>query len=390
MSTYQISVLGRPTDKRKADLRHAIAKLVEPFDLKIDRDIVLLNESEPRDPKLAQVAVYFGADNPGTASAAVLASMLREHVPIIPAVEHLEDFHRQIPQILHFANGVELAVSGNNLQGLAAPVLECLGLLRRERRVFVSYRRGEATDAALQIYGTLSKAGFDVFLDTHAVRPGEDFQAVLWHRLCDSDVVVMLDTPGYFKSKWTAAELGRALAKRIAVVGIVWPGHSPERETQLREPIYLDANDLHGAANGLTPSRLQHIRERVEIARSRSLAIRHAALAGSIVSAAEQIGGTFIGTSKHRVLTVKLPGGTDLQLLPTVGIPTARTFQAAEEQGALGGTRARGDAVVAYDHIGLHADHKNHLHWLEKNLGGRRALRVSSAAWELGGWEAGQ
>jgi TIR domain len=65
---------------------------------------------------------------------------------------------------------------------------------------------------------------FDVFLDTHGIAPAEDFQTMLWHRLCDSDVLVMLDTPNYFGSRWTSAEFGRALAKGIAVLRVGWPG----------------------------------------------------------------------------------------------------------------------------------------------------------------------
>ena len=77
-------------------------------------------------------------------------------------------------------------------------MLESVGLLPRQRRVFVSYRRDEARQAALQLFNAFSAKLFDVFLDTHGIAPTEDFQAVLWHRLCNSDVLVMLDTPGLF------------------------------------------------------------------------------------------------------------------------------------------------------------------------------------------------
>jgi hypothetical protein len=100
--------------------------------------------------------------------------------------------------------------AGPKLEALAAALLECVGLLRPQRRVFISYRRVESANAALQLHEALGSRGFDVFLDTYDVRPAEDFQAIVWHRLCDSDVMVMLDTPGYFGSRWTAAEIGRA------------------------------------------------------------------------------------------------------------------------------------------------------------------------------------
>ena len=77
---------------------------------------------------------------------------------------------------------------------LASAILECVGLMRRQRRVFLSYRSVESRAAALQLHDLLTARGFDVFLDTHVIRPGDPFQDVLWHRLCDSDVLIMLDT----------------------------------------------------------------------------------------------------------------------------------------------------------------------------------------------------
>lgn len=208
---------------------------------------------------------------------------------------------------------------------------------------------------------------------------------MLWHRLCDSDVVIMLDTPGYFASRWTAAELGRALAKQISVLGVVWPGHTPERVAQLREPIYLEQGDLQGADGPLALPALQRIRESVEVLRSRSLAIRHAAVAGAIASAVQGIGGSFAGVGAHRALTVILPDERRLRLFPAIGVPTAETFQEVEEQAA--DVAEVGSApIIAYDHVGLHQRYQRHLDWLQEKLGGHRTIRVTQVAWELGAW----
>src|SRR3546814_9098176 len=88
--------------------------------------------------------------------------------------------------------------------------------------------------------------GFDVFLDTHDIRPGDPFQDVLWHRLVDSDVMVMLDTPTYFDSRWTRQEIGRARAQEIQVLRVIWPEHTPNKLTDLAETIYLDPKELEG------------------------------------------------------------------------------------------------------------------------------------------------
>src|SRR4029079_15742943 len=108
--------------------------------------------------------------------------------PVIPTIAAHGNFATQIPPQLHFSNGLRRRADDAEMNELAAAMLECVGLLRKQRRVFVSYRRTESRSAGMHLHDVLSSHGFDVFLDTHDVRPGEPFQDVLWHRLCDSDV----------------------------------------------------------------------------------------------------------------------------------------------------------------------------------------------------------
>ena len=167
-------------------------------------------------------------------------------LPVIPTILAAGDFGTLVPPFLQRSNGLRRRADDPKMTELAVALLECVGLLRRQRRVFVSYRRVESRNAAVQLHDLLSGRGFDVFLDTHDIRPGEPFQDVLWHRLCDSDVLVMLDTPTYFESKWTRQELGRARAKEIHVLRVVWPDHTPTKHTDFAETVYLDRADLSG------------------------------------------------------------------------------------------------------------------------------------------------
>lgn len=388
MSTYQIGILGQPDDEQLGRLRSTLTEMVQPFGLTVGQDVNFLDSAHiaERETKSAFVGVYFGTDACDEQADGILSSLIHEHLPIIPVVTDLNKFSAQVPQVLRFSNGMALSSAGTELEALAAVVLECLGLLRRQRRVFISYRRVEAANAALQLHDVLGGAGFDVFLDTHDVRPAEDFQAVLWHRLCDSDVVVMLDTPGYFASQWTAAELGRALSKKISILGVVWPDHTPERQMQLREPIYLNANDLEGADGPLSFTAVERIREAVERLRSRSLAIRHTALAGAVSSAVMEIGGSFAGVGPYRAFTVILPNQRRLCLFPAIGVPTAETFQEIEEQAAAIAATGDETPVLAYDHVGLHQRYQQHLEWLQGKLGGNRTIRITEAGWTLGAW----
>jgi hypothetical protein len=185
-------------------------------------------------------------------------------------------------------------------------MLECVGLLRRQRRVFVSYRRIESRTAALQLHDLLTSRGFDVFLDTHDIRPGDPFQDVLWHRLCDSDVMVMLDTPTYFDSRWTRQEIGRARAKEIHVLRVVWPDHKPNKLTDLGEAIYLDQVQLEGTDGPIITETADAIVLGVERLRSRSIAARYMSITGRLRADVEKIGGRIEGIGAHRAIAIRL------------------------------------------------------------------------------------
>ena len=199
-------------------------------------------------------------------------------LPSAPA----NDFATYIPDFLQASNGLRCRYDDPDMTELVAAMLECVGLLRWQRRVFVSYRRVESRAAALQLHDLLTARRFDVFLDTHEIRPGDSFQDVLWHRLCDSDVMLMLDTPTYFDSKWTRQEIGRANAKGIHVLRIVWPDHKPNKFTDLAETIYLTPAELEGANGPIVDLKANEIVLAVERLRGRSIASRYMAITGRL------------------------------------------------------------------------------------------------------------
>ena len=221
MGFYQLGIIGTPDAGTRAVLINSIAEMIKPFGLVIGNEVELLNANDclTRDQKTAFAAVYFGGTPTESQSLKAIDALVRQNAPVIPVVDDLKNFSSKVPPALKGANGITLGAAGPNQEGLAAALLECVGLLRRQRRIFLSYKRVDSAAAVLQLHEALGSFGFDVFLDTFDVRPGEDFQAILWHRLCDSDVMVMLDTPGYFGGRWTAAEIGRALAKKISILG---------------------------------------------------------------------------------------------------------------------------------------------------------------------------
>ena len=113
----------------------------------------------------------------------------------------------------------------------------------KQRRVFVSYRRDKARQAALQMLDALSP-GISTFSWIPIASHRQKISTMLWHRLCDSDVLLMLDTPDYFNSRSTGAKVGRALAKGISVLRVGWPEAQCSARLATASLAELNTNEL--------------------------------------------------------------------------------------------------------------------------------------------------
>jgi len=221
-----------------------------------------------------------------------LSSLLDKGIPIIPVATALRNFSKEVPALLSPLNG--LALDTHSAFQISTALLECATLLPRQRHVFISYRRDNGSEAALQLYSSLSARGFDIFLDTHKLHPGEHFQEVLWQRLCDCDVLLMLDTDRYFDSRWTNAEFGRAMSRGLAFVRVGWPGISLNPRAGAAVNLQLDSSHFE-TAHSLKPVALASIAEAVEMARTKSVAMRYQSLVDTLKASVSRIGGRLNG-----------------------------------------------------------------------------------------------
>jgi hypothetical protein len=385
MTLYELIVLGKPSTEQMQALSNRFTEVAGEFGLTFGDELKLLDVADfgKRSPKATATAIYFGGDP--AAHLKELDALQQDKIPVIPAVSKGASPTIVLPGRIHALNACFVDVADAKLDALVAAAQECMGLLRRQRRVFISYRRNDSREMAVQLHDELSGAGFDVFLDTHDIRPGEIFQEMLWHRLADCDVVIMIDTPDYFGSKWTKQELGRSLAQGIQVLRLVWPGHSGTRHLSLSDTISLSAANLT-PGNRLTPLVVTEVIDRTERLRSRSVAARHMSLAGAFKVEVERIGGLVEGIGQHRAIFVTLPNGLKLQAYPVVGVPTAdllndihRTAEAADV--------ARLPCLV-YDHTGIRPTWIAHLDWLDERIKEVRGLRIFNAGWELAAWDS--
>lgn len=370
---YQCLVFGNPSDEQLTAFAASFGDALNHFGLKTGTDFAITKGITAEFVEtVPTVAIFFGGA--GT-TLKEHAELVRLSIPIVPLVSSLKSVSAELPQCLRSINALELAAADAGLLKPAAVALQCLGLLPSQRRVFVSYRRDESREVALQLFETLSARQFDVFLDTHSVAAAVDFQTMLWHRLCDADVVVMLDTPRYFDSRWTKLEWGRAIDKHISILQVIWPGHTASRSARLATPLSLQAGDLDGAR--LSDAVVERVALGVEALRSRSIALRHANLAGGLRSAVEELGGSVEGYGPRRSIVLKLPSGAPLVAYPSVGVPTAVTVHEAVYDGD-----AR-PAVVVYDHVGLSEHWMAHLGWLGTSFTSVRWLRSREVGWDL-------
>ena len=375
---YQLAVLGAPTDAQLSELEALVCATVEMFGLRLHHEVSWDVQPETFDPfqQRASAAVFFGGDNPPPAN---LTKLMQRGVPLLPVASDTKRVAIEIPIELQSLNC--LAFNSGGSPRIASALLECAGLLPKQRRVFVSYRRDEAREAALQLFDALSARLFDVFLDTHGIPPADDFQTMLWHRLCDSDVLVMLDTPGYFDRRWTSAEFGRALAKGISVLRVGWPDSTPSIRTQTASRAELLTEEVDPKTGRISAEAISRICLQLEEVRSQSHAVRSINLVSNIRNAIQAIGGRMVGVGMHRSVHLVLPDGRAVIVYPTVGVPTSTTLHDASENSP------DQSVAVVYDHVGLHPRWLEHLDWLGKHIQSARWVRASEAGWQFADWE---
>lgn len=381
---YNLGFLGQPADQVEAKLRETLGRMVGEFGLTLGVEVGLSGAEFAPKLGMAAAALHFGF--PGAKDTPELNRLVRQEVPIIPVVSGLTEFSVETPPALRHLNGLDLASQDKDYTGLAAALLECVGLLPRRRRVFVSYRRTESRLAAVQLFEELSARKFDVFLDTHDVLAGKKFQEELWHRLSDSDVVVMLHTPDYFNSSWTAQEFFRALGKRISILRVEWPSMTvaPKVATAAATTIKLAAHDLTKTGE-LSPDALTAICSQVEAVRSTSIAARQAYLTGCIKSEVEAIQGVVEGSGPYRSTVIRLSGGTKVLAFTSLGVPTAECLH---EAAINSGDGVDGAHALVYDTKGCPPRVLKHLEWLGGHVRVVRCIPAHELNWVLPDWEA--
>ncbi len=378
MALYELALLGHPTPEQTATLQRLKEQLQLQLGLSAGDFELHVSPKDFRPNSRTCAAVLF-IGGPSGADFDIAAVIDQQAIPVLPVVSTLGAIAAEVPPSLRAINCLFLDQAP--MERVFSALLECVGLLPRQRRVFLSYRRSETTVAAVQLFAELSARQFDVFLDTHSIGAGVDFQEQLWHQLSDVDVLLMLESPDYFASRWTDAEYGRALAKGIGVLRVQWPDATPSAITSTASRVELLASDLQ-ADGQLIDSAVRRVCHELEAVRSLSHAVRMVSLMESVRSAINQIEGCVVFVGPGRMMQVTLRNGRQISVQPTLGVPNAVTMQ---ETLARAGHK---NCAVVYNHYGMMKRWQDHLDWLEQRIGGSRWIRQSDAAWVLAGWDA--
>tara|TARA_R110002073_G_scaffold186392_1_gene344971 strand:+ start:8580 stop:9770 length:1191 start_codon:yes stop_codon:yes gene_type:complete len=358
----------------RAAVRSAIEQRIEQLGLDPSTDIVFTNEESHEvggfeAAGIPVAAVYFGGLTHNENAVAAAEAMVKTGQFLIPVVPDIETFPQFVPPILSRINGDAPGAGGNLLaQQVASRLVEALGLLRRRRLAFISYKRSESTGVARQLHDVLSERGFEVFLDSYSVEKGVDFQPVLWDRMADADVVILLDTKEAFTSSWLEKEISKATMLGLAILQLVWPEHKRSSGTECCDPEYLSDNDFAGEDWSdrhatLRIERATAVAATVESLRAKAFAIRRKRLVGSLSRIADDHG---LGLSLQLsgIVDVLLDKKVEISMLPLVGHPDARHLHDAH----LAACDDSHETCLLYDPISMLVDKRNQLNWLNEYL----------------------
>ncbi|MDM1545742.1 toll/interleukin-1 receptor domain-containing protein [Ignatzschineria indica] len=289
--------------------------------------------------------------------------LIKDATLILPVIDDLNKCSELIPKSLEAINAFEL--DNTKLEPLINRILEGFSLLRESRRLFISYRRNESSRIAIQLYELLEKAGFDVFLDTHSIRPGEPFQEELWHRMTDSDIVILLNTPDFLGSQWTKEELAKASAMSLGVIQIIWPDCKPLSESNLFKTIQLQKKSINNQGH-LTETIIKQLISDTESLRARTLAARQDNLTTEFIDIcqAKEVKATL---HPYKFITLTL-GNTNYLIIPAVGVPYSLTSHEIYELKQQIRKEHIEEIFLLYDHTHIRKKWLKHLDWLSEHL----------------------
>ncbi|HEY1863395.1 MAG TPA: toll/interleukin-1 receptor domain-containing protein [Roseiarcus sp.] len=165
-------------------------------------------------------------DQPSAGVVAAIAGWMagsQDRWLVLPAVARGVDPAKVLAALSTKMSRLQLVPWGGDLGRLASIVLR-RAVYGERPRLFVSYRRKESQEMADQLFDTMSRRGFQLFLDRFSGTPGRLFPQEIAEELAERDVVILIETPKILQSRWTKWEVAFARRYRLGLLALQWPG----------------------------------------------------------------------------------------------------------------------------------------------------------------------
>lgn len=380
---YQLVFLGNTNHDAYREIKNRFLSNIQSFGM--DETCVKIIKSNNFDVDYTNnqptFAFFLGDAAHKDEDVAMLNVLLSNGDAIYPLFFKEGAFQQEVPECIHQMNGHQYQSA--EVDKYVNCALETLRLLRKTRKVFVSYRRTDSAAVANQLFDVLTKRNFDVFLDTYVIRGADNFQEELFHRMSDCDVLVQINTKDFKNSDWCQKEVEMANMKQIGLVEVVWPNSSLERWLELCDPVYLKATDFRrgsfkNSSSLLKKEMLDTIARKVESVRARNLAARQDNIRGEFLKEAQKVGKNIVQELYY--LIENLANGRQRLFLPAVGVPSAFEYYESLEFRKL----LRNDNLeiyLLYDELRIRAQWIHHLDWLDDSLEVKSIKKKDFVSW---------
>lgn len=290
--SYELILLHCGLDRFAGEVVDAVNRAAEGF---LGRSGVLhCSTAFPESNNEAHVVVAYLGSKAGQRDDAIrraLSRALKSHFPILPIVRRQDpgDIHEKLPPDISTIS----ALNWNDAPDQAVTaLLGLLGLVERERKVFLSYVRRDSGLVAEQLHGLLVQSGFDVFLDRFAVPPGIDFSERIDEELGDKAFVVLLESPGLTESKWVEHDISYALQHRIGILAVALP-NAGKSTPSIDDAFRIDLGEQDFSGDKLTESASSALIGEIEFAHARAIRRRREQMLGTLTERLEELDHTW-------------------------------------------------------------------------------------------------
>ncbi|MCY4657955.1 MAG: toll/interleukin-1 receptor domain-containing protein [Gammaproteobacteria bacterium] len=265
MGNYVIVLLHKEQDYWASQVKVAIKKAAGRFqssstNIEIRTDLM---ENDQQHPQVVAVLCSESCREDDVINALITDAMAKV-IPVIPIVaeEEGDRISNVLPRNLRKIHAAKWIGNGASV---TSSLLQSLGLINFERKIFISYRQRDTLELANQLHQGLSRRKFDVFLDRFSLDVGVDFQNQLEIDLSDKAFVLLLESDGVVESEGVRHEMTFSQTFDIPVVALTLPNCSKHMPNiQSRHRVQLKADEFTGEGT-LSPKALSMVLDELEL-----------------------------------------------------------------------------------------------------------------------------